>query len=48
MDTNGSKSQFNELKPRLKSAKNLFQLNDGLNLETMLSGTKNIWAAAQI
>ena len=35
-------SEFNEFEPRLKSAKNWFQLGAGLNLETMhtiLSGT---------
>ena len=45
-----SVSKFDEFKPRLKSPKNRFQLNAGLNLEkfnTILSGT-NIKAAAQI
>ena len=35
-------SEFNEFEPRLKSAKNRFQLSAGLNLETLntiLSGT---------
>ena len=35
-------SEFNEFQPRLKSAKNRFQLNAGLNIEkpnTILSGT---------
>ena len=38
-------SEFNEFEPRLKSAKNWFQLGAGLNLETMhtiLSGTNDI------
>ena len=38
-------SEFNEFEPRLKSAKNRFQLNAGLNLEklnTILSGTNHI------
>ena len=38
-------SEFNEFKPRLKSAKNRFQLSAGLNLEklkTILSGTNHI------
>ena len=44
-----SVSEFNEFKPRLKSPKNRFQLNAGLNLEklnTILSETNHIWAAA--
>ena len=44
-------TEFNEFVPRLKSAKNRFQLFAGLNLEklnTILSGTKYIWAAALI
>jgi len=28
-------SEFNEFEPRLKSAKNRFQLSTGLNLETL-------------
>ena len=47
-----SVSEFNKFKPRrLKSPKNRFQLSAGLNLEkinTILSGTNHIWAAAQI
>ena len=42
-------SKFNEFKPRLKSPKNQFQMSAGLNLEklnTILRGTKPIWAAA--
>ena len=42
-------SEFNEFKPRLKSPQNRFQLSAGLNLErlnTILSGTNHIWAAA--
>ena len=38
-------SEFNEFEPRLKSAKNRFQLSAGLNLETLntiLSGTNSI------
>ena len=38
-------SEFNEFKPRLKSAKNRFQLSAGLNLEkfnTILSGINHI------
>ena len=38
-------SEFNEFEPRLKSAKNQFQLSAGLNLEklnTILSGTNHI------
>ena len=44
-------SEFNDFEPRLKSAKNRFQLSTGLNLETLnrvLSGTNHIWAAASI
>ena len=44
-------SDFNEFEPRLKSAKNRFQLRANLNLETLntiLSGTNHIWAASQI
>ena len=44
-------SEINEFEQRLKSAKNKFQLSTGLNLETLntiLSETNNIWAAAQI
>ena len=40
-----SVSEFNEFEPRLKSAKNLFQLCTGLNLETLntiLSETNSI------
>ena len=39
-----SVSEFNEFEPRLKSAKNLFQLNAGLNLKklnTILSRTNH-------
>ena len=46
---NLSVSEFNEFKPRLKSAKNRFQMSTGLNIETLntiLSGTNHIWAAA--
>ena len=42
-------SEFNEFELHLKPAKNQFQLGAGLNLETMntiLSGTNHIWAAA--
>ena len=38
-------SKFNEFEQRLKSAKNRFQLSDGLNhktLNTILSGTNHI------
>ena len=38
-------SEFNEFEPRLKSAKNRFQLSAGLNLEKFiinLSGTNHI------
>ena len=44
-----SVSEFNEFKLRLKSPKNRFQLNAGLNLEkynTNLSGNNKIWAKA--
>ena len=40
-----SVSEFNEFEPRLKSAKNRFQLSTGLNLETLntiLSETNSI------
>ena len=40
-----SESEFNEFEPRLKSAKNRFQLSAGLNLETLntiLSGTNHV------
>jgi len=40
-----SVSEFNEFEPRLKSAKNRFQLSAGLNLEIInmiLSGINNI------
>jgi len=46
-----SVSEFNEFYPRLKSAKYRFQLIAGLDLEalnTILSGTNNVWAASQI
>ena len=42
-------SEFNELKPRLKSPEHRFQLSAGLNLEklnTILSETNHIWVAA--
>ena len=42
---NTAESEFNEFEPRLKSAKNQFQLSAGLNLETLntnISGTNNI------
>ena len=44
-------SKFNEFEPRLKSAKNQFQLSAGLNFETFntfLSETNHILAAFQI
>ena len=44
-----SKSEVNEFEPRLKPAKNRFQLSARLNLETLntiLSGTNHIWAAS--
>ena len=47
----GSVPEFNEFEPRLKSGKSRFQLSTGLNLEklnTILSRTNHIWAAAQI
>ena len=50
-DCNACVSEFNKSKPRLKFPKNQFQLIAGLNLEklnTILSGTNHIWAAAQI
>ena len=40
-----TESELNEFKPRLKVAKNRFQLSAGLNLEilnTILSGTNHI------
>ena len=40
-----TESDFNEFEPRLKSAKNRFQLSAGLNLETLntnLSETNHI------
>ena len=40
-----SESEFNEFEPRLKSAKNRFQLSAGLDLETLntiLTGTDDI------
>ena len=46
-----TESEFNEFEPRLKSTKNRCQLSVGLNLETLntiLIGTKVIWAAFQI
>ena len=49
MEINESVSEFIEFEPRLKSAKNRFQLSANLNLEklnTILSGTNHIWAAA--
>ena len=51
MVVNRSESEFNEFEPRLKSAKNRFQLSAGLNLDilnSILSGTNHIWAASQI
>ena len=48
---NETESEFNEFTPRLKSLQNRFQLSAGLNLEklnTVLSKTNHIWAAAQI
>ena len=47
----GPEFEFNEFEPRLKSAKNRFQLSAGLNLETfntILCGTNYIRAASQI
>ena len=46
-----SEAEFKEFEPRLKSAKTLFKLRAGLNLETydtILNGSIHIWAAAQI
>ena len=46
-----SKSEFKEFEPRLKSTKNQFQLSAGIDLETLntiLSGTNNIWVVSQI
>ena len=43
-------SEFNEFEPRLKSAKNRFQLSTSLNLETLnkiLSETNYIWLKFQ-
>ena len=43
--------EFKKFDPRLKSAETWFQLNTGLNRETLntvLSGTKHIYAASQI
>ena len=40
-----SEAEFKEFEPRLKSAKTLFKLSAGLNLETfetILSGTNHI------
>ena len=51
LEISSTVSEFNEFKPRLKSPKNRFQLSAGLNLEklnTILSETNHIWAAAQI
>ena len=39
---NNTESEFNEFKPRLKFAKNLFQFSAGLILETIFSGTNHI------
>ena len=42
-------TEFNEFKPRLKTAQNRFQLSAGLNFEklnTILSETNHIWATA--
>ena len=47
----GPVSEFNEFKPRLNTPKNRFQLSAGINIEklnTILSETNQIWAAAQI
>ena len=44
-------TEYNEFEPRLKSAKNRFQLSRRLNLETLntiLSEINRIWAAAYI
>ena len=46
-----SESEFNEFEPRLKSAKNRFQLSAGLDLKkitTVLSGINHIWSTAYI
>jgi len=46
-----TESEFNDFEPRLRSAKNRFQLSTGLNLKTLntiLSGTNHIWAVSQI
>ena len=51
MRNNVPKSEFNEFEPRLKSAKNQFQLRAGLNLETfntILTGNNYICAMFQI
>ena len=51
LDNYNPESEFNEFEPRLKSAKNRFQLSAGTNLEklnTILNGTNHIWAAARI
>ena len=48
---NQTESDFNEFEPRLKSAKNRFQLSACLSFETLntiLSGTNHIEAATQI
>ena len=45
VDFQSTESEFNEFEPRLKSAKNWFQLSASLNLETLntiLSGTNHI------
>ena len=45
LSNGNSEAKFNEFEPRLKSAKNLFQLSAGLNLEkfnSILSGTNHI------
>ena len=39
-------SEFNEFEPRLKSAKNRFQLSEKFN--KILSETNHIWAAAYL
>ena len=44
------KSEFNEFEPRLKSAKNRFQLSAGLNLEklnSILSGNNSLNSASE-
>ena len=46
-----TKAEFNEFEPRLKSAKNRFQLSAGLNIITLnkiLSETNHVRAASQI